>query len=232
LSSAGALSYEAYAGYVNIAADSGVAARINNSLQGGQVTSFDPMLIAGSQLWWNTPVEGLRFGAAFAYGFNFDYNLTVPTGSPPPFPSSVSLRATSQITLQQYSAEYLWDNWTFQAEYYITQFPQDTSSPSGSVRAFDVDYSWYGGAAYRFNKWLELGGYYTEYYTNKPLTSGSDGSQKDAALSLRFDPKAWWAFKVEGHYIRGTALLDDNADNPVRNDNGWFMLMVKTTVSF
>jgi hypothetical protein len=38
--------------------------------------------------------------------------------------------------------------------------------------------------------------------------------------------------KLEGHYIRGTALLDDNADNPVRNDNGWFMLMLKTTVSF
>ncbi len=75
-------------------------------------------------------------------------------------------------------------------------------------------------------------GYYTEYYENAPITVASDGSQKDLALSFRFDPKPWWVLKVEGHYIRGTALLDDNADNPVRNDDGWFMLLVKTTVSF
>jgi hypothetical protein len=232
LGNAGALSYESYAGYINIGADSGVANEINNLSQGGKVTSFDPMLIAGSQFWWNTPVEGLRFGAAIGHGFDFDYNLTVPTGYPPPYPSSVSVRATSQLTLQEYSAEYLWDNWTFQAEYYNIQVGQDTTSPAGTVHSFDHDYAWYGGTAYRFNKWLEVGGYYTEYYANGPTVSGSDGSQKDAALSFRFDPKPWWVIKLEGHFIRGTALLDDNADNPVRNNDGWFMLLVKTTVSF
>jgi hypothetical protein len=232
LSNAGALSYEAYAGYINVGTDSGVADRINNSLPVGKVTSFDPMLIAGSQLWWNTPVDGLRFGTAFGYGFNFDYNLNLPTGYPPPDPSSVSLHASSHITLQQYSAEYLWENWTFQAEYYNIQNNQHTTSPAGTTPSFVVNYAWYAAAAYRFNKWLEVGGYYTEYYADQPMTFGSDTSQKDAALSFRFDPKPWWVIKLEGHYIRGTALLDDNADNPVRNDNGWFMLMLKTTVSF
>jgi hypothetical protein len=56
--------------------------------------------------------------------------------------------------------------------------------------------------------------------------------QKDTALTLRFDPKDWWTFKIEGHYIRGTGLLQDNPDNPSQNDNGWWMLDLKTTFSF
>jgi hypothetical protein len=98
--------------------------------------------------------------------------------------------------------------------------------------------TWYAGAAYRVNKWLEVGSYYTEDYPNMANRNGqgtavpSDAYQKDLALSFRFDPKPWWVFKIEGHYIRGTALLEDNANNPVRNGDGWFMLAVKTTFSF
>jgi hypothetical protein len=52
------------------------------------------------------------------------------------------------------------------------------------------------------------------------------------ALSFRFDPTDWWIFKVEGHYIRGTGLLDDNNQPTPQDDRGWFMLAVKTTFSF
>ena len=121
LSRAGALSYETYTGFINLMTDSGVAGESNNSLHGGKVISFDSMLVAGSQLWWNTPVDGLRFGASFGYIFNFDYNLSVPTGRPPPYPSTVSLRTVAPLVLQEYSAEYLWKKWTFQAEYYEVQ---------------------------------------------------------------------------------------------------------------
>jgi hypothetical protein len=37
---------------------------------------------------------------------------------------------------------------------------------------------------------------------------------------------------VEGHYIRGTGLLQDNAHNPNQDSSGWFMLALKTSVSF
>jgi hypothetical protein len=232
LSKAGNLSYEAYAGFINIATDSGVANYIDNSLASGKVTSFDRAAEAGFQLWWNTPVDGLRFGAAFGYAFNFNYDFTVPTGAPPPNPSSIPFRALSSFPVQQYSAEYLWNSWTFQTEYYNIQVGQDTTSPFGTTHSFSVHQAWYGGAAYRFNKWLEVGGYYTEFHTGDPITAASDSYQKDLALSFRFDPKPWWVVKVEGHYIRGTALLEDNANNPVRNGDGWFMIMVKTTFSF
>jgi hypothetical protein len=38
--------------------------------------------------------------------------------------------------------------------------------------------------------------------------------------------------KVEGHHINGTALLLDNPDNPVRRNNGWWMLDLKATFCF
>jgi len=231
LSKAGALAYEAYVGYVHIGAGSGVVNEINNT-SGGKATSFNPVFGAGEQLWWNTPVDGLRFGAAFGYVFNFDYDLTVPTGAPPPFPATVSLIAKTVVLTQQYSVEYLWKKWTFQAEYYDVQSSGNTTAPAGTTHSFSNQYSWYGSAAYRFNKWLEVGGYYNESYVSGAQAAASDASQKDAVLSFRFDPKPWWVFKVEGHYIRGTELLEDNAANPVRNDNGWFMLAVKTTFSF
>jgi hypothetical protein len=60
----------------------------------------------------------------------------------------------------------------------------------------------------------------------------SDANQNDAALSLRFDATDWWVFKVETHYIQGTAQLLDNPDNPARNGEGWWMFGVKTTFSF
>jgi hypothetical protein len=176
LGKAGALSYEAYAGYIHIGADSGVADEIDNSLHGGKVTSFDSMLATGSQLWWNTPLDGLRFGASFLYVYDFDYDLMVPTGYPPPYPPSVSLRAEAPLLAQQYSVEYLWNNWTFQAEYNQDQLSQDTTSPMSTTHSFTHPEAWYGGAAYRFNKWLEAGGYYTEYYENAPITTASDWS--------------------------------------------------------
>ena len=68
------------------------------------------------------------------------------------------------------------------------------------------------------------------YYT---MFKDASAKQNDAALCFRFDLKDWWVFKVEGHYLEGTGLLRDNANNPVQsNNNGWFMLAVKTTFSF
>jgi hypothetical protein len=37
---------------------------------------------------------------------------------------------------------------------------------------------------------------------------------------------------VEGHYIRGTGLLNEDSENPIRRGNGWWMAAVKTTISF
>jgi hypothetical protein len=81
---------------------------------------------------------------------------------------------------------------------------------------------------------METGLYYTEQYSDANDHNGGPTTyQKDLALSFRFDPKPWWIVKVEGHYITGTSLLQDDSNNPNRNSGrGWYMLALKNTFSF
>jgi len=233
----GGLGYEAYGGMVHLADDGGIARLLQDSLRNPpthykHVNGFPEF---GLQLWYNTPVDGLRFGYAFvdALDFSYDYDVNIP-----PF-ISLSYHSTINAVEHHLSAEYLYKAWTFQAEYkYATYYSHDQINGARQSITISSTDTWYVSAAYRFNKWLEAGAYYTEDYANvgdrngSTLATHSDGYQKDAALSLRVDPTSWWVFKVEGHYIRGTALLYDTASNPSRGGDGWFMLAVKTTFSF
>jgi len=223
LQQAGSLSYEVYGGIVRPSDDGGVALEIRSALPAFiSLDSISSAEIFGGQVWWNTPVDGLRFGAAGGFLPAVDFTTTIQTIGGPIHPDN-----QTSVTFQQYSAEYLWKAWTFQAETFFRNIYPDAAGMPDTHSL-----TWYGSAAYRFNKWFEAGGYYTEYYGDRSQTDNSMLYQKDAALTLRFDPKDWWTFKIEGHYIRGTGLLQDNADNPVQNGNGWWMLDLKTTFSF
>jgi len=247
LGKAGSLSYEAFVGLSNFSADGGVAHWImNGTAPGSTFDTWEQPLYVGGQLWYNTPVNGLRAGAYVGHMDGLGFDITIPQGGP------VVSRAHSagDVSLQQYSMEYQWKAWTFQAEYftYLYDFRQDVNtymgtmllpppfSSSGPGRT-EPD-SWYASAAYRVNKWLEVGAYYTEFYENVHNRNGvgngtpSDANQKDVAVALRFDPKPWWTIKLEGHHLNGTALLQNDAANPVRDDRAWWMLAVKTTISF
>ena len=228
MNKAGSLSYEAYAGYVSMADNGGVARYAENGLPPAPVGEFngiDTAPIFGGQLWWNTPVDGLRLGAAYAYMANWGYNSTI---IPPYGPGHI--HSVGNVPLQQYSAEYIYKSWTFQAEYYTYDFEGHNYLPAmGDYNigtTGDNPETWYVAASHRFNHLLEVGTYYTMF-------KDASAKQNDTALCFRFDLKDWWVFKVEGHYLEGTGLLRDNANNPVQsNNNGWFMLAVKTTFSF
>ena len=112
----GSVSYEFYGGLVNMANNGGVSRYIENGLPPAPIGAFNgisPTPIVGGQLWYNTPVDGLRFGASLSFmdGFTYDVSVAPPFGPGP-------IHSTGDVILQQYSAEYLWKNWTFQAEYY------------------------------------------------------------------------------------------------------------------
>lgn len=237
---AGSLSYEAFAGMMNVSMDGGVASLLKQSLPpGANLDDIPQSPIAGAQLWWNTPISGLRAGAMLGQVFNFGYEVTAVS----PFVGVINLDTEGDIFVQQYSLEYLWKAWTFQAEYYTYNYrnhtvQQNTVLGTSVTSSKSIPDTWYVSAAYRFNKWLEVGTYYTEFYDNvhdrdgSSLATPSDAFQKDVALSFRFDPLDWWIIKLEGHYIRGTALLRDNGSNPIRNDDGWWLFGAKTTISF
>jgi hypothetical protein len=237
LGKGGSLSYEAYAGFVNLSQQGGVARLLQNSVPAAPIGSFtgvNDCPMTGIQLWWTTPVDGLRAGLSLTKSFAFSYDYRV---NPPFGPGAI--RSELDVIWEHLSLEYQWKSWTFQAEY--KQQAVTTHNSTGGVASpkttSDSD-SWYIGAAYRVNKWLEVGSYYTEHYGDTSNRSGtgsavrSDANQKDAALSFRFDPTPWWVMKVEGHYISGTSLLRNARLNPVRNGDGWLMLAMKTTFSF
>ncbi len=227
LKQAGSLSYELYYGLQRPQLNGGLALQKANLPPYVPLKEFNSPQLGGGQLWWNTPLNGLRAGVAL----NYDRELT--------FVNLHNRQSVGSPFTQHYSLEYLYNSWTFQAEYlrFRINYENTGGGLPASTKLIEPD-SWYLGTSYRFNKWFEAGGYYSEYYADVNNRSGaglkfaSDAAQKDAALSLRFDATRWWLFKVEAHYIRGTAQLLDNVDNPVRNGNGWWLFGVKTTISF
>ena len=229
LSKAGSISYEVYAGMQSMSDNGGVASLIRNSLTPGQkFTGIDDCQIYGGQLWWNTPLDGFRAGFAGGYLDHWAYGVNA---------GPVTVHTVDNIPFFQGSLEYQIKSWTFQAEYYTYTAQGHTFYsaffPTAETKTHPD--SWYVSASYRFNKWFEAGAYYNERYENadhRSALGNSDDAQRDTALTLRFDPKDWWVIKIEGHYINGTSLLQDNAKNPDRDNRGWFLLALKTTLSF
>ncbi len=238
----GSFSYEGYAGYMNLDDKGGVARNVQTGLPAAPLAVYkgiDPALITGAQVWWNTPWEGLRFGASGGQVWDFEWKIQLDPAATG-LPVTAIRKTESDIPYVYLSGEYTWKAWTFQTEYYAYMLHLHDSilgNPVGESK-YAVD-AWYIGASYRFNKWFEAGTYYTEHYADTGDRGGhnqansADGFQKDLAISTRFDLTDWWLFKLEGHWIRGASLLQDNEHNPDRSDEGsWWMFAAKTTFNF
>lgn len=233
LGSAGSLNYEAYAGVINYKRNGGVARWVESALPAapiGGVASFNKdMPMYGLQVWWNTAVNGLRFGATAGQILNNGYNFFIK----PPYGPGV-ITAEGDLTFQRYSVEQTWKTWTFQSEFYTYDFDYPWTIQGRTIRPSHMKTEgWYFSTAYRVNKLLEIGSYFSMHHlgaTSYP--AAPDHFQDDIALSFRFDVRDWWILKVEGHTLRGTSLLQDNHANPVRDKDRWFMLALKTTFSF
>lgn len=240
LGKGGDMSYELYGGMVNLSQDGGVSRLLADDFRTPPYLTYDKVHgfpEVGFQLWYNTPIDGLRagLGAYQAFGFSYDFYQS------PLFFGRWNTTGYTDASVIHPSFEYEWRNWTFQAEYRMAYWDShDEAAGQAFGRTYTVNDDWFVSAAYRFNKWLQAGVYYTEYYADTSDRDGagtaypSDDYQKDLALSLRFDPTSWWVIKVEGHLMHGTALLDDTATDPEsgRNSKPWYMLALKTTVSF
>jgi hypothetical protein len=232
LNKAGTLSYTLYAGLQRPQLDGGLALQKENMPPYQPIVRFNSPLISGGQLWWNTPLTGFRAGVALNY--NHDLSFWFPGG----------VEGTGSPFVQHYSLEYVWNSWTFEAEYFTYNIWYAITAGGRQVATVPIEPdSWYLSAAYRFNHWLEVGTYYTQYYPDVRHRDGasyvaanggfaSDAHQDDAALAFRFDATPWWIIKVEGHLIEGTGQLYDQKANPVRHNNLWPMVAIKSTFCF
>lgn len=94
----------------------------------------------------------------------------------------------------------------------------------------------YAMASYRVTPWLQPGAYYSVFFPDVHDREGREHRQHDIAATLRFDVNSHWLFKLEGHYMAGTAgLLNPlriGATDISKADRYWAAFFLKTTAHF
>ncbi len=229
----GALDYQAFLGTINVASTA-------------PITSTDVHEVSGGQLFWRTPLDGLRVGASLvhanlSFALQFDAVTTaglIATGKvPADFTGSASAEETP-VNLSVGSAEYVHGDWLFAAEYSRWQIHFDSTIPMVVPSTNSDSERYYGMATYRLSDRFEGGAYYSVYNVDVHDRSGHSAEfvkpfyafQRDAAATFRFDINSAWLLKLEAHFIDGTGdLVAADNPNPTRY---WGMFMARTTVSF
>ncbi|HEY3821334.1 MAG TPA: hypothetical protein VGL81_29410 [Polyangiaceae bacterium] len=191
-----------------------------------QFQSLNVPYLAGGRLLWETPLEGLRVGGS-AQTLRID--ATVLDGS-----MSAGLQLPAVLWVG--SAEYVHGDLLLAAEYSRWIIGENTTNPAvlPSAPAVTSERA-YVMATYRAARWLAPGLYYALQFPNVDQRSGRENQQHDVATTLRFDINDNWLFKLEGHYMFGTAGLDPTLNNntPLNAlQQSWGVLLVKTTAYF
>jgi hypothetical protein len=218
---AGALDYHAYAGTIFIDTST-----LLSSTSAFELGSVNVPYLAGGRLMWETPVEGLRVGGS-AQALRLDVTLVE---------GSASAAVQVPVVLWVASAEYSAHDLLLAAEYSRWYVTDNSSNPALRPTTPQVTSERaYGMAAYRENKWLQTGAYFSMLFPDVTERAGPAGRQNDLAATVRFDINPFWLVKVEGHYMFGTAgLVSSLNDNlPLSSlQERWGVLLLKTTAYF
>jgi hypothetical protein len=237
---AGSLEYQAWLGTLNIP---GNALVVNNAT----LDNIDTKYVTGGQLFWHTPLDGLRIGGTFLRT-SIDFYLTLDPATvaaivmaglaPADFTGAIEIY---QRPDQQWiaSAEYTHEDWLFAAEYSRVYGRQRSNVPSLLPTVETTSEHFYALATRRLFDWLEGGAYYSVLYPNVDDRHGHDKMrfpvktnawQRDAAVTLRFDVNDHWLWKLEAHVIDGTADVLGPQTGPL--ERYWALFLLKTTVTF
>ena len=237
---AGSLEYQAWLGTLNIPADA-------LEISGATLNSSNAKYVTGAQLFWHTPLDGLRVGGTYLRtSIDFDLTLDASTlqtlimlGLVPPTFNGALVVSARPAELWVTSAEYTRDDWLFAAEYGRSNTHQESSLATLLPTSEQDSERFYVLASHRICKYLEAGAYYSVVYADVNDRLGHNKTefpesfeawQRDAAATVRFDVNDHWLWKVEGHFIDGAADLDLIA-NP-KPERYWGLFLLKTTVTF
>jgi hypothetical protein len=235
----GALDYQAWLGGLSVP-------RSALRLSGAELDSVDTKYVAGGQLFWRPPVEGLRMGGTYLHAV-IDFNLTLApeTTSQLVMAGLVPADYDGRLVVSQAptsfwvaSGEYIRGSWLVAAEYSRWRKHQKTTLPQ-VLPAFDEDAErFYAMLTYRISPLFELGSYFSVIHADVDDRRGRSAEfaknfvayQRDLAATLRLDVNEYWLWKVEGHFMDGAADLDP-ADNPSPKRR-WGLFLLRTTATF
>ncbi len=217
--SVGALEYALYGGTIFLE----TANAPNSPIA---VEDLNVPYVTGGRLLWETPIDGLRLGGS-AQALRLDTKLlyTATQGQ-----ATVKIPAVLWVG----SIEYLHRDLLLAAEYSRWHVRVKSSDPMLFPESSTVSERGYVLATYRLNRWFQPSLYYSVFYPDVDKRSGRANMQHDVAATLRFDVNPHWLFKLEGHYMRGTAGLSPtlNSEPLDKLTRDWGVLLVKTTAYF
>jgi len=206
------------------------------------ITDTGAPYVVGGRLLWETPLLGLRAGGSLQYlRLDIDF-VAAPWLMPPPFmgPGKAKIPARLWVGSIDYQGERL----GLTAEYGRWRAGRETS-PMVVPNQTTISERLYAMATFHVTAWLTTGIYYARLVTDVedceevfPWVSGCENRgayQHDTAATLRFDVTPRWLIKLEGHFMRGTALLDPSLNDGVERqmlDENWVVLLAKTTAYF
>jgi hypothetical protein len=224
LGTTGALDYRAFMGtiYVDVPPPAlGVSTA---------VTRFGVPYIVGGQVIWETPLPGLRLAGSLELA-RLEAQVTSVGVMPPP----VVLDAAIDAQLWIASLEYTGEKIGLTAEY--SRWHTQTTSTEPMIIPNDkvVSERGYAMVSYHLTNQLQIGSYFSVLYPDTRKRDGRENRQDDLALTARYDINPTWLFKVEGHWMNGTAGLDPSLNDGVNRhlmDRDWGVLLLKTTASF
>jgi hypothetical protein len=191
----GGLDYRVYGGTIFI--DPAVAVPVGDPVQLQLTVPY----VVGGRMFWETPLDGLRFGGTFE-ALHIDATAFI-TGTT----TRISLPNDTMAWLA--SAEYTAGNFDLTAEYGRGHSNQGTSNAMIQPPVVITSEAGYLMATYRVCPWYQLGAYYSVGFPDVHNRHGKANRQEDLALTLRFDILDNWLVKLEGHYMDGTAGLDN-----------------------
>jgi hypothetical protein len=195
----GKLDYDLWGGEAVVPASDGQFDDLNAS-GNGPLNSLEYITFGGA-LHWRLPISGLMVGASDASNR----------------PATVALNGGSESFAewnnQSYFGQYTKKEAMFAAEWNRQASPatlnltgQPVSSASSDTR------SWYGMATYKVTSKLTAGAYDSQFFDHDaPLGIGR--FTKDWTVSGRYDLNEFVYIKADEHFIDGTALSLDSAQN-------------------
>ena len=239
----GTISYTAYVGHHDDSIYSGyayvsAAFGVNTPRYGG--------LQYGGDLRWNTPLHGLLIGASRRNEDNTGKGtFTNPLISPETLPySTVSKPVWTNQFYSQYSRGKLQVDCEYRRYLYHLIVNGDLLETTVDLR------SWYVSGAYRVNKRIAVGSYYSRYsikristgpiaalFPDQTDTSLPANHIYDKVITGRVDLNRFWNVKVEGHFMDGygASTFPDGFYGQV-NPQGFKAntnaLVLKTSVNF
>ena len=221
LGGAGALDYRVYGGTIYIEAEDSPAT-------GTFITRLTAPYVVGGRLLWETPLQGLRVGGS-VQALRLESDIFIDGDEPTTV--GVDIPAVLWVT----SAEYLNEDWLFAAEYSRWHIEREVTGSMTIPEEKVVNERTYALATYRVLPWFQPGAYYSLLFRDVEDRKGRDAQQHDTAVTFRFDINAYWLFKLEAHYLWGTAALRSDLNNNQSRDQlarEWALFLAKTTATF